>query len=126
MNNVSFIHLIYVNDEQRVVYDGSLQGFKKAVAKLGISISDLYHGSMHGEDTTEEVSEYLFQMHEDACWVLDSDIEGIDSLGVYLCTDGAPEIEAISTEESQAEYKAWRASITSYEGDPRYAGMNAE
>lgn len=88
MNNVSFIHLIYVNDEQRAVYDGSLQGFKKAVAKLGISISDLYHGSMHGEDTTEEVSEYLFQMHEDACWVLDSDIEGIDSLGVYLCTEG--------------------------------------
>ena len=124
MNNTTFLHPIYVNDEQRAVYDGSLQSFKKAVAKLGISISDLYHGSMHGEDTSEEVSDYLFGMHEMACWVLDSDIEGIDSLGVYLCTEGAPEIETISKGESQAEYKAWRASITSYEGDPRYAGMD--
>ena len=74
MNNTTFLHPIYVNDEQRAVYDGSLQSFKKAVAKLGISISDLYHGSMHGEDTSEEVSEYLFDMHEYACWVLDSDI----------------------------------------------------
>jgi len=65
-------------------------------------------------------------MHEYACWVLDSDIEGIDSLGVYLCTEGAPEIEVISTEESRAESKAWRASITSYVGNPRYAGMNVE
>ena len=124
MNNTTFLHPIYVNDEQRAVYDGSLQSFKKAVAKLGISISDLYHGSMHGEDTSEEVSDYLFGMHEYACWVLDSDIEGIDSLGVYLCTEGAPEIKTISKGESQAEYKAWRASITSYEGDPRYAGMD--
>ena len=44
-------------------------------------------------------------MHEMACWVLDSDIEGVDSLGVYLCTEGAPEIETISTVEPQAEYK---------------------
>ena len=27
-------------------------------------------------------------------------------------------------QQSQTEYKAWRASITSYEGDPRYAGMD--
>ena len=122
MNNVSYMHPIYVNAEQRAVYDGSLQGFRKAVANLGISLSDLIQGSMHGEDTSEEVSDYLFDMHEDACWVLESDIEGINSLGVYLSTEDRPEPYKAS-EEERVEYLAWRASVTSYEGNPRYAGM---
>lgn len=122
MNNTTFLHPIYVNDEQRAVYDGSLQSFKKAVAKLGISISDLYHGSMHGEDTSEEVSDYLFGMHEYACWVLDSDIEGIDSLGVYLCTEG-PYVAPIS-DFDQDDYEDWKANCINSPGhDPRYAGL---
>jgi hypothetical protein len=127
MNNISYIHPIYVNAEQRAVYDGSLQGFRKAVANLGIEISELHQGAMFGEDTTEEVCDYLFDMHEDACWVLEGDMAGIDSLAVYVDTREPCEPYKVppvfASEEERAEHLAWRANVTSYEGNPRYAGM---
>ena len=127
MSNVTYIHPIYVNSEKRAVFDGSLQGFRTAVRNLGIEISDLHQGVMFGEDTGEEVADYLFDMQEDACWVLEGDMEGIDSLAVYVDTREPCEPYKVppvfASEEEEAEHLAWRANVTSYEGNPRYAGM---
>ena len=39
---------------------------------------------MMGEEVEEAIADYLFDMDEMACFVLEDDIQGIDSMGIYL------------------------------------------
>ena len=143
MNNATLLNTIYVNFEARAVFDGSIQGFTKALNKISpeLSLSDLEDDVMYGEEMMcdDELGEYLESVG--AYW---GEYMAQDEMGVYITL---PEIETVSaqpcpgwsdwllehglnfeaiTEESRAESKAWRASITSYVGNPRYAGMNVE
>jgi len=102
MNNVTYLHTIYVNCQQRAIFDGSLQGLRTELAKLGIELSDLHESAMFGEDTSEEVADYLFDMHEYACYVMEDDLEGIDSSGIYL---SVPEMkDEVSPVHSPSSY----------------------
>lgn len=84
MNNVTYLHSIFINYQQRAVFDGTLEGLRKKLASFGINASDLDGQVMFGESVEEEIADYLFNMDENACFVLESDIQGVDELGVYL------------------------------------------
>ena len=84
MNNITFLHTIYVNYQQRAVFDGSLEGLRTELGKLGLNASDLENQVMFGEAVSEEIAEYLFDMDAMACYVLECDVQGIDEMGVYL------------------------------------------
>ena len=94
MNNITFLHTIYVNYQQRAVFDGSLEGLRTELGKLGLNASDLENQVMFGEAVSEEIAEYLFDMDAMACYVLECDVQGIDEMGVYL---HPPEMEDEST-----------------------------
>lgn len=81
MNNVTYLHTIYVDHEARAVFDGSIQGMKKALASIDArkSFSDL-DGTMFGESVADtETGDYLEDMG--AYW---GDYTSLDEYGVYI------------------------------------------
>jgi hypothetical protein len=95
MNNVTLLHPIYVNYQRRAVFDNSIQGFRKAMAKLRIDLTDKDLGAMFGVETSEEVCNYLEDMVEDVCCVTSDDLEGIDESGIYIqCVEYEEDIAA--------------------------------
>ena len=84
MNNVTHLHSIYINYQQRAVFGGTLEGLRAKLASFGINASDLENQVMMGEEVEEAIADYLFDMDEMACFVLEDDIQGIDSMGIYL------------------------------------------
>ena len=42
MNNVTYLHTIYINYQQRAVFDGTLEGLRAKLAQFGINASDLF------------------------------------------------------------------------------------
>jgi len=93
MNNVTYLHTIYVNYQQRAVFDGTLEGLRAKLASFGINASDLESQVMMGEEVEEEIADYLFDMDEMACFVLEDDIQGIDEMGIYLTIPGFEEAD---------------------------------
>jgi len=84
MNNVTYLHTIYINFQQRAVFDGTLEGLRAKLAQFGINASDLESQVMMGEEVEQDIQDYLFDMDEWACNVTEGDIQGIDDMGVYL------------------------------------------
>ena len=93
MNNVTYLHTIFINYQQRAVFDGTLEGLRARLASFGINASDLDGQVMFGEGVEEEISDYLFDMDENACYVLESDIGGVDEMGIYLHIPGFEEAD---------------------------------
>ena len=56
MNNVTYLHTIYVNYQQRAVFDGTLEGLRAKLASFGINASDLERQVMMGEEVEEEAT----------------------------------------------------------------------
>lgn len=83
MNNVTFLQTIYVDQQARAVFDGSIQGMKNALAKIHPikSFSD-FHDISFGESMMEtEAGDYLEDMG--AYW---GEYTTPDEYGVYLCS----------------------------------------
>jgi len=93
MNNVTYLHTIFINYQQRAVFDGTLEGLRAKLSSFGINASDLDGQVMFDEGVEEELSDYLFAMDENACWVLESDIQGVDEMGIYLYIPGFEEAD---------------------------------
>ena len=91
MNNVTYLHTIYINFQQRAVFDGTLEGLRTKLSQFGINASDLENQVMMGEEIEGDVVDYLFDMDEWACNVTEGDIQGIDEMGVYLHIPGFEE-----------------------------------
>jgi hypothetical protein len=91
MNNVTYLHTIYINFQQRAVFDGTLEGLRTKLSQFGINASDLENQVMMGEEIEGDVVDYLFDMDEMACFVLEDDIQGVDEMGVYLHIPGFEE-----------------------------------
>ena len=81
MNNVTYLHTIYVDYEARAVFDGSIQGMKKALASIDArkSFSDLHDISFGESMMDEEAGEYLEDMG--GYW---GEYTAPDEFGVYL------------------------------------------
>jgi hypothetical protein len=84
MNNVTCLHTIYINFQQRAVFDGTLEGLRTKLAQFGINTSDLENRVMMGDEVEKDVADYLFDMDEMTCFVTEDDIQGIDEMGIYL------------------------------------------
>jgi hypothetical protein len=93
MNNVTYLHSIYINYQQRAVFGGTLEGLRTKLASFGINASDLENQVMMGEEVEEAIADYLFDMDEMACFVLEDDIQGIDGMGIYLNIPGFEEAD---------------------------------
>mgnify|MGYP000377124035 CR=1 FL=1 len=93
MNNVTYLHSIYINYQQRAVFGGTLEELRTKLASFGINASDLESQVMMGEEVEEAITDYLFDMDEMACFVLEDDIQGIDSMGIYLHIPGFEEAD---------------------------------
>ena len=93
MNNVTCLHTIYINFQQRAVFDGTLEGLRTKLAQFGINTSDLENQVMMGDEVEKDVADYLFDMDEMACNVTEGDIQGIDEMGVYLHIPGFEEAD---------------------------------
>ena len=93
MNNVTYLHTIYINYQQRAVFDGTLEGLRTKLAQFGINASDLENQVMMGEEVEQDIQDYLFDMDEMACNVTEGDIQGIDEMGVYLHIPGFEEAD---------------------------------
>ena len=93
MNNVTHLHTIYINYQQRAVFGGTLEGLRTKLASFGINASDLENQVMIGECVEGDIADYLFDMDEMACHVLEDDIEGIDEMGIYLHIPGFEEAD---------------------------------
>ena len=93
MNNVTHLHTIYINYQQRAVFGGTLEELRTKLANFGINASDLENQVMIGEEVEEAIADYLLDMDEMACFVLEDDIQGIDSMGIYLHIPGFEEAD---------------------------------
>jgi hypothetical protein len=93
MNNVTYLHTIFINYQQRAVFDGTLEGLRAKLAEFGINASDLEGQVMFGEAVKEQIVDYLFDMDENACFVLESDIHGVEEMGIYLHIPGFEEAD---------------------------------
>ena len=93
MNNVTYLHSIFINYQQRAVFDGTLEGLRAKLSSFGINASDLDGQVMFGEHVEEAIADYLSDMDENACWVLESDIQGVDDMGIYLHIPGFEEAD---------------------------------
>tara|TARA_B110000259_G_C13811532_1_gene320864 strand:+ start:227 stop:592 length:366 start_codon:yes stop_codon:yes gene_type:complete len=104
MNNVTYLHTIYVDYEARAVFDGSIQGMKKALASIDArkSFSDL-DMPMFGEAVADtEVGDYLEDMG--GCW---GEYTSQDEYGVYISLEPM-QLEMEIYPEIDLESKEWK------------------
>ena len=113
MNNVTFLHTIYVDFEPRAVFDGSLQGFTKALNKISpeLSLSDLTDlDLMYGDEMMcdDELGEYLES--SGAYWGEDY---ASDGMGIYFSLPLSAEEQRVEDEMQQL------IEIASKQSNPR-------
>jgi len=104
MNNVTYLHTIYVDYEARAVFDGSIQGMKKALASIDArkSYSDL-DTPMFGEAVADtEIGDYLEDMG--GYW---GDYTSPDEYGVYISLE-PKQLEMEIYPEIDLESKEWK------------------
>ena len=104
MNNVTYLHTIYVDYEARAVFDGSIQGMKKALASIDArkSFSDL-DTPVFGEAVADtEVGDYLEDMG--GYW---GEYTSQDEFGVYISLE-PKQLEMEVYPEIDLESKKWK------------------
>ncbi len=127
MNNTTFLHPIYVNTTRRAVYDGSLQGFTKALEDLGIDLKmPEMMATMYSTDIPEDVLEYIMtDMGETLgkTWCITEDENPfVEVNAIYITIPGFPIMKGAPQSRKDAAFmKRWTPPGNPY---ARYAGMD--
>lgn len=127
MNNKTFLHPIYVNTTRRAVYDGSLQGFTKALEDLGIDLKmPEMMATMYSTDIPEDVLEYIMtDMGETLgkTWCITEDENPfVEVNAIYITIPEFPIMKGAPQSRKDAEFmKRWIPPGNPY---ARYTGMD--